>query len=103
MRPSDEKSAAKVRIFSETPTFSRKSFQIEDDGAVVGVHHLRQNVHLGDAVGEVVSHNMVVDAPAEVFGAGTGTETPPTVSVRLLHQMTETVDVAVAEEVWQML
>ena len=42
---------------------------------------------------------MIVDAPAKVLGTGAGTETPPTVTVRLLHQLTEAVDIAVAEEI----
>ena len=42
---------------------------------------------------------MIIDAPAQVLGAGTGAKAPPTVAVGFLDKMTETVDVAVAEEV----
>ena len=66
---------------------------------MVGVHHLGQDTYLGDVVFQVLCYHVVVDAPAEVFGSGTGTETPPTVLVGFLHQLSETVDVAIAEEV----
>ena len=66
---------------------------------MVGVHHLGQDAHVSDTVAEVVGHNMIVDAPAEVFGTGTGTEAPPAVLVGFLHELTEAVDVTVAQKV----
>ena len=66
---------------------------------MVGMHHFGQDADLGDTVFQVLCHHVVVDAPAEVLGAGTGAETPPTVLVGFLHQLSETVDVAIAEEV----
>ena len=66
---------------------------------MVGMHHLGQNAYICDAVAEIVSHHVVIDAPAKVFGTGTGAKTPPAVMVGLLHQLTETVDIAVAEEI----
>ena len=66
---------------------------------MVGVHHLGQDVDLGDAVLHVVGHHVVVDAPAEVLATSTGAEAPPAVTVGFLHQVTETVDIAIAEEV----
>ena len=65
---------------------------------MVRLHHLGQDADIGDAVFQVVGHDMVVDAPAEILGTGTSAEAPPTVLVGLLHQLSEAVDVAVAEE-----
>ena len=62
------------------------------------MHHLGQDTDVGDAVLKAVSHHMVVDAPTQVLGTGTSAEAPPAVLVGFLHQMPETVDVAVAEE-----
>ena len=66
---------------------------------MVRVHHLGQDANVGDTALKVVGHHVVVDAPTEVLGTGTCTEAPPAVLVGLLHQMSKTVDVTVAEEV----
>ena len=66
---------------------------------MVGVHHLGQDAYTSDAILQIVGHHVVVDAPAEVLGTGTGAEAPPAVLVGFFHQLAETVDVAVAEEV----
>ena len=66
---------------------------------MVGMHHLGQDADLGDAVLQVLCYHVVVDAPAEVLGAGTSAETPPTVLVGFLHQLSEAVDVAIVEKI----
>ena len=66
---------------------------------MVGVHYLRQDANVSDAVFHVVRHHVVVDAPAEILGTGSGAETPPAVLVRFLNQLAEAVDVTIAEEV----
>ena len=63
------------------------------------MHHLGQDANIGDTVLKTVGHHVVVDAPTEVLGTGTCTEAPPAVLIGLLHQMSETVDVTVTEEV----
>ena len=66
---------------------------------MVGMHHFGQDTYLGNAVFQVLCYHVVVDAPAEVLSSGTSAEAPPTVLVGFLHQLSETVDVAIAEEV----
>ena len=66
---------------------------------MVRVHHLGQDANVGDTALKVVGHHVVVDASTEVLGTGTSTEAPPTVLVGFLHQMSETVDVTITEEV----
>ena len=42
---------------------------------------------------------MIINAPAKILGTGTGAEASPTVTVGLLHQMAEAVDVSIAEKI----
>ena len=66
---------------------------------MVGMHHFGQDADLGDTVFQVLCHHVVINAPAEVLGTSTSTEAPPTVLVGFLHQLSETVDVAIVEEI----
>ena len=63
------------------------------------MHHLGQDAYTGDTVLHVVGHHVVVDAPTEVLGTSTGAEAPPAVLVGFFHQMTEAIDVTVAEKI----
>ena len=64
---------------------------------MVRVHHLRENVNDIDVLLDVFGDHVIIDAPAEVLASGTGTEAPPAVTVGLLHQITETVNVTIAD------
>ena len=73
--------------------------QIQKNSAMIRMFHVRKDVHLANAILQVFRNHVIVNAPAEVLGAGAGTEAPPAIAVGFLHQLTEAVDVAVAEEI----
>lgn len=65
---------------------------------MVGVLHIGQNVDGFDLIHKAFRDDMVVDAPTQVLPTGIGTVAPPAVAVGFLHQVAETVDIAIAKE-----
>ena len=73
--------------------------QFKHDRAMVRVHHLRENIDSVDILLYVFRNNMIINAPAKVLLTCASAEAPPAVAVRLFHQLPETVDIAITEEI----
>jgi len=65
---------------------------------VIRAHDIGQVVAVFDVTAEVFAYEKVVDSPADVSLAGTGSLAPPSVVVWFFVELAEAVDVAVGDE-----